>query len=129
MTYFTMASYFGQEDVSTYGRGVDILRMDDRNYITDGEETDGEVACDSCCELPEPDTCGDILNKIDEVDDAIENACSGEEPEVDDDWIEDCRVVAEEAIPECIERMTGVEDEGDVTEEMGHPSLRHPRPK
>merc|ERR1711887_54827 len=103
---------------ATYGRGVDILRMDDRNYFSDGEETDGEVACDSCCELPEPDTCGDILNKIDEVDDAIENACSGEEPEVDEDWIEDCRVVAEEAIPECMERMTGVEDEGDVTEEM-----------
>merc|ERR1719180_360935 len=101
---------------ATYGRSIDILRMDD--YLSDGEETDGEVACDSCCELHEPDTCGDILNKIDEIDDTIEKFCSGEEPEVDEDWIEDCRVVAEEAIPECMERVPGVEDEGDVSEEM-----------
>jgi len=103
---------------ATYGRVIDILRMDDRDYLSDGEETDGEVACDSCCELHEPDTCGDILNKIDEIDDTIEKFCSGEEPEVDEDWIEDCRVVAEEAIPECMERVPGVEDEGDVSEEM-----------
>ena len=61
----------------TYGRGVDILRMDDRDYLSDGEETDGEAACDSCCEIPEPDTCGDILNKIDEINETIENSCSG----------------------------------------------------
>merc|ERR1712083_550288 len=85
---------------------------------SDGEETDGEAACDSCCEIPEPDTCGDILNKIDEINETIENSCSGEEPEVDEDWIEDCRVVAAEAIPEWMEHMAGVEAEGDATEEM-----------
>merc|ERR1711970_938911 len=40
---------------ATYGRGVvDILRMAERDdYMSDVEETDEGVACDSCCDVPE----------------------------------------------------------------------------
>merc|ERR1712243_35756 len=53
---------------ASYGRGVvDILRMDERDdYMSDVEEADDGVACDSCCEVPEDDTCGGILTKLEE---------------------------------------------------------------
>merc|ERR1712215_326874 len=98
---------------ATYGRGVvDILRMAERDdYMSDVEETDEGVACDSCCEVPEDDTCGGILNKLDEIQVVIGNICTGDEPEEDDGWIEECKVVAEEGISEC---MTEDEDKAMV---------------
>merc|ERR1711909_137666 len=98
---------------ATYGRGVvDILRMAERDdYMSDVEETDEGVACDSCCEVPEDDTCGGILNKLDEIKVVIGNICTGDEPEEDDEWIEECKVVAEEGISEC---MTEDEDKAMV---------------
>merc|ERR1712055_18295 len=98
---------------ATNGRGVvDILRMAERDdYMSDVEETDEGVACDSCCEVPEDDTCGGILNKLDEIKVVIGNICTGDEPEEDDEWIEECKVVAEEGISEC---MTEDEDKAMV---------------
>merc|ERR1712179_742153 len=115
---------------ATNGRGVvDILRMAERDdYMSDVEDTDEGVACDSCCEVPEDDTCGGILNKLDEIKVVIGNICtgknlkkdsndiliipfSGDEPEEDDEWIEECKVVAEEGISEC---MTEDEDKAMV---------------
>ena len=68
---------------ATYGRGlVDILRLDERDdYMSDVEVTDEGVACDSCCEVPEDDTCGGILNKLDEIKVVIGNICTGKELE------------------------------------------------
>merc|ERR1711910_66845 len=65
---------------ATYGRGVvDILRMAERDdYMSDVEETDEGVACDSCW---------GILNKLDEIKVVIGNICKGDEPEEDDEWI------------------------------------------
>merc|ERR1711910_275997 len=84
---------------ATYGRGlVDILRLDERDdYMSDVEVTDEGVACDSCCEVPEDDTCGGILNKLDEIKVVIGNICTGDEPEKDDG-----------AMVKCVQEITGV---------------------
>merc|ERR1711910_127388 len=47
----------------------------------------------------------------DEIKVVIGNICTGDEPEEDDEWIEECKVVAEEGISEC---MTEDEDKAMV---------------
>ena len=63
--------------LAVHGRGVDILRMNDQSYGSEEEdiiETEiyvdsGEDAdCQSCCDPPEVDTCGEFKNKIDAID-------------------------------------------------------------
>merc|ERR1711942_480327 len=103
------------------GRGVDILRINDQSYGSEEEEMidmdSGEDAeCKSCCDPPEVDTCGELKNKIDEIDYVIAGiGCPGGEMGEYMTNDEDCMVVAEEAIPECMERMAGTEDVGDRT--------------
>merc|ERR1712243_80685 len=116
-----------------HGMGVDILRMEDRNYESEevemietemdevdtaAGEIDEDAACKSCCDPPVVDTCGELTNKLDEIDFALAGIGCPEDAEVGENMIndEDCMVVAEEAIPECMERMAGTEDVGDEVE-------------
>merc|ERR1712112_312862 len=110
-------------------KGVDILRMDERIYegeevemieteMDEGDTVDFEIdedaACKSCCDPPVVDICGELTKKLDEID--IDLAGIGGCPEGGYmKYDEDCKVVAEEAIPECMERMAGTEDVGDRT--------------
>ena len=63
--------------LAVHGRGVDILRMNDQSYGSEEEMIETEMGdvdsvedaeCKSCCDLPEVDTCGELKNKIDEID-------------------------------------------------------------
>merc|ERR1711942_435190 len=112
-------------------KGVDILRMDERIYegeevemietemdMDEGDTVDFEIdedaACKSCCDPAVVDICGELTKKLDEID--IDMAGIGGCPEGGYiNYDEDCKVVAEEAIPECMERMAGTEDVGDRT--------------
>merc|ERR1711875_176777 len=95
--------------------------MDERIY--EGEEVemieteidiDEDAACKSCCDPAVVDICGELTKKLDEID--IDMAGIGGGPEGGYiNYDEDCKVVAEEAIPECMERMAGTEDVGDRT--------------
>merc|ERR1712243_487306 len=116
-----------------HGMGVNILRMEDRNYESEevemietemdevdtaAGEIDEDAACKSCCDPPVVDTCGELTTKLDEIDFALAGIGCPEDAEVGENMIndEDCMVVAEEAIPECMERMAGTEDVGDEVE-------------
>merc|ERR1712243_456452 len=114
-----------------HGMGVNILRMEDRNYESEevemietemdevdtaAGEIDEDAACKSCCDPPVVDTCGELTNKLDEIDFALAGiGCPDAEVGENMINVEDCMVVAEEAIPECMERMAGTEDVGDRT--------------
>merc|ERR1711875_197248 len=77
-------------------------------------EIDEDAARKSCCDPAVVDICGELTKKLDEID--IDMAGIGGCPEGEYiNYDEDCKVVAEEAIPECMERMAGTEDVGDRT--------------
>jgi len=113
--------------LAVQGRSVDILRMNDRGYGSEEEMIDTEMVdvdsgedadCQSCCDPPEVVTCGEFKNKIDAIDYVIAGIGCPEGGQMGEYYMtndEDCMVVAEEAIPECMERMAGTEDEGDGT--------------
>jgi len=111
-----------------YVKGVDILRMDERIYESEEVEMietemdevdtvdfekDEDAACKSCCDPPVVDTCAELMKKLDEIDIAIAGIGCPEAENIKHD--EHCMVVAEEAIPECMERMAGTEYVGDGT--------------